>query len=386
MGKCKCGKEANFGFVGTPPIYCTNCKKYGMMDIVHKRCECGKHCSYGIKGEKATHCVKCKTNDMIDLKNRKCECGKTPSYGINGNKAFCCVTCKTEKMTNIVDRMCTCGKRPYFGFIGDVRPTCCSGCKTEGMTNIKDKLCKCGKTPNFGIEGSRATCCMKCKTDDMINVKHRKCKCGKQTCFKLPGGKLSTHCIMCRTEGMIDTKYKRCLSKFCDTRVEKKYDGYCTHCFSNLFPEDPRTALIQTNSKEIKVVSYISQSIEGFVHDKPLYMDFKGGCCNSRRRIDLRKLVGNTMLCVEIDENEHRYYDGKDELNRYDNLFMDFSGKYIFIRYNPDKFKNGSKVNNPRFETRMIELVSEINKHTKRINKQENKEFVEIHRLYFSSF
>ena len=44
------------------------------------------------------------------------------------------------------------------------------------------------------------------------------------------------------------------------------------------------------------------------------------------------------MLCIEIDENQHKKYIKCDENIRYDNLFMDFNGKYIFIRYNLDKF------------------------------------------------
>jgi hypothetical protein len=49
-------------------------------------------------------------------------------------------------------------------------------------------------------------------------------------------------------------------------------------------------------------------------------------------------LTNNTMLCVEFDEQQHKNYIKYDENIRYDNLFLDFSGKYIFIRYNPDKF------------------------------------------------
>ena len=44
------------------------------------------------------------------------------------------------------------------------------------------------------------------------------------------------------------------------------------------------------------------------------------------------------MLCLEVDENQHKYYIKSDENNRYDDLFMDFSGKYIFIRQNQDKY------------------------------------------------
>jgi len=55
-------------------------------------------------------------------------------------------------------------------------------------------------------------------------------------------------------------------------------------------------------------------------------------CCPSKRRIDLRKLFGNTSLCIEFDEDQHKRYDKVDEMSRYNELFMDFSGKYIFIR------------------------------------------------------
>ena len=34
------------------------------------------------------------------------------------------------------------------------------------------------------------------------------------------------------------------------------------------------------------------------------------------------------MLCIEIDENQHKGYIKTNELVRYDDLFMDFSGKY----------------------------------------------------------
>jgi len=63
----------------------------------------------------------------------------------------------------------------------------------------------------------------------------------------------------------------------------------------------------------------------------------EGGCCETKGRIHLIMLINNTMLCIEFDEHQHKKYIKYDENIRYDNLFMDFSGKYIFIGYNPDK-------------------------------------------------
>jgi len=91
--------------------------------------------------------------------------------------------------------------------------------------------------------------------------------------------------------------------------------------------------------------------------------------------------INNTMLCVEIDENQHKYYVQHDENNRCDDLFMDFSGKYT---YNPDKFIDEyNKSPNPFFQTRMDALMLMIDKHIQRIEQYENKGFVEIYHLFY---
>jgi hypothetical protein len=117
----------------------------------------------------------------------------------------------------------------------------------------------------------------------------------------------------------------------------------------------------------------VSQKYDGFIHDKCLYVDLENGCCATKRRIDLRKLINNTMLCVEIDEHQHKYYIKGDDQKRYNDLFMDFSGQYIFIRYNPDKFKDKyEESKNPYFDKRRDVLERCINKHIERINNYEN--------------
>ena len=90
------------------------------------------------------------------------------------------------------------------------------------------------------------------------------------------------------------------------------------------------------------------------------------------------------MLSIEVDENQHEYYIKEREKNRYDDLFMDLSGKYIFIRYNPDKYIDKfGKSKNPMFQTRMEVLEKSLNKHIKRVERGENTDLVEIHHLFF---
>jgi hypothetical protein len=216
---------------------------------------------------------------------------------------------------------------------------------------LKKRICiKCNdKQATYNYEGNKAEFCNSCKTEDMINVMD-KCKSG-----------------MCYNTGNI------------------KYRYYCTFCFQHLFPLDPLTFQIRCKTKELAVRDFINSNFEGFQHDKTLEY---GGCdCLNRRRIDHRKLINNTLLCIETDENQHKQYNKKDEHDRYNDLLTTFTCKYIFIRFNPDSYndKNGKKCN-PSISTRLLILKEEIYKQIKRIQNEENNDLLEIKYLYFDNF
>ena len=123
------------------------------------------------------------------------------------------------------------------------------------------------------------------------------------------------------------------------------------------------------------VRNIINKNFDGFIHDKPLYTH---DCdCTHRRRIDHRKLIGNTILAIETDEFGHKSYNQHDEEIRYDDLFMIHSGNWIFIRFNPDD--NFSKIN---IDDKLDKLIETINKCILRIEQEENTELVEIYKLY----
>jgi hypothetical protein len=156
---------------------------------------------------------------------------------------------------------------------------------------------------------------------------------------------------------------------------DKKYDYYCATCFKRLFPNDPRSQIIYEHSKEIRVRNFINQHFDGFIHDKPLYTD---NCdCSLKRRIDHRKLINGTMLAIETDEFAHRGYDPNDEEIRYDDLYMGHSGKYIYIRFNPD---GGGKID---MEDKLEALRECIEDQIERIENDENEELVEIIKLFY---
>ena len=155
-----------------------------------------------------------------------------------------------------------------------------------------------------------------------------------------------------------------------------KYDGYCATCFKRCFPADARSQVIYAHTKEIMVRNKINENFEGFIHDRPLYT---GNCdCTHRRRIDHRKLIGNTMLATETDEFCHRGYDKTDEEIRYDDLYMIHSGKWIFIRFNPD-----SNVSKTDIEDKLDKLIETMKECIGRIERDENTDLVEIIKLYY---
>lgn len=394
--KCKCEKPKNpvFGYKNDiQPSRCSKCKEPDMIDLMNKnkKCKCGEsqaHFGYP-NDKKATCCSKCKENNMIDIHNKKCECGVTASFGyMNENKPICCSSCKKEDMVDVKSKKCKCGNRPTFGYEKDMKRICCKKCKSDDMIDVAHKLCECGIRPNFGYKDDKyPSCCINCKKNDMIDISHNLCKCGIRPNFGYDGDKKPTCCINCKKKDMIDITHNLCKSNMqnilCTQRGNNKYDGYCSRCFGYLYPNNPKTDKIRIKSKELKVVNNITSKYNNFIHDKPLYVDLNGGCCESKRRIDLRKLINGTLLCVEIDENQHRGYDNVDEVRRYNNLFMDFSGKYIFIRYNPDKYKKNNKKYDPTFEKRMDILENEIEKQIKRIENNKNKNLVEIYHLFY---
>ena len=83
------------------------------------------------------------------------------------------------------------------------------------------------------------------------------------------------------------------------------------------------------------------------------------------------------MLAVETDEFGHRSYDQADEVIRYDDLYMVHSGKWVFVRFNPDGGRGTD------LEDMIDVLLQEVEDQIDRIQQGENSDLVEIVKLYF---
>ena len=339
----------------------------------HPECNGGKHgkpkhATFAKPGEKTP--VRCKYHMLEGMeyavKRKTCAhdgCTTTPKFGHNGEFTYC----NEHKLEGMEyagkQKTCAhdgCTKKPMYGHNGEY--TYCAEHRLEGMeySGFK-KTCAhdgCTKTPFFGHNGEY------------------------------------TYCVKHMLEGM-EYSGKTCVSEWCKyTIANDKYDGYCTHCFKNLFPDDPRTPKIKGKTKEELVRDFINENFEGFTHDKSIVW---GGCdCTMRRRIDHRKLINGTMLAIETDEGQHKSYDAKKEENRYDDLFTGaHSGQWIFIRFNPDgytdskgekrsgMFNSDGKKNQYEVDRRQKVLKEEIEKQIRRIENYENTGLLEIHKMFY---
>ena len=421
---CVCGKhEPHFNYIGQKKKYCSSCKLDGMINVKIKNCFCGKvQACYNYEGLKPEYCGKCKLENMINLVETKCFCGRTGArFNYYGLRPKYCSECKVENMINVTNDTCFCGRTlyPIFNYKGLI-PKYCKDCKLEGMINLKTKLCNCQTSqPTFNFAGLRPEYCSKCKTEEMVDVVNKKCNCGTIAHFNFAGlrpeycskcrlegmidlvnkmclcrgtnpsfnykGKQAEYCNNCKLDGMVNVHNKKCKGDFCiETSANPKYKGYCKHCYQLTFPNDPLTFQMKSKTKEIAVRDYINSNFEGFSHDQPLWT---GNCdCTHRRRIDHRKLIGNTLLCIETDEYQHKGYNKTDEEIRYDDLFMIHGGKFVFIRFNPDKYTVNGKQRNPYLFVRLSVLEQEIKKQIKRIENDENTELLEIVKLYYDEF
>jgi hypothetical protein len=267
-------------------------------------------------------------------------CKTTASFNFEEKPPEYCLKHKTPEMVDVKHKTCdypNCNKQPAFNTKGK-GVLFCGDHKTEGMINVKNKMCDyldCEKSPSFNIKGKHSLYCFDHKTTGMVDVKHKPCvypNCEISPTYNFEG-KPKAYCSKHKKEGMIDVNHKTCKTPLCTTTVQEKYDGYCLYCFINTFPYKPVAHNYKT--KEFAVVEHIKSKYPelSWREDKKVL----DGC--SRRRPDLLLDLGNQIIIIEIDENQHTDYDCSCENKRMMELSQDLGHRpIIFIRFNPDDY------------------------------------------------
>jgi hypothetical protein len=374
---------------------------------------CQKQPSYGLEGERPQLCLDHKVDGMVNTKGQKCKqagCKRQPSFGIKEGKMTHCSEHKEEGMVSLhKEKHCLhegCTTRPSYALKGQTSKYCAEH-KLEGMVDVNHNTCQeegCDTRACFGIEGTTDFFCKTHKTEEMIDLFNMKCEhddCDTQPTFGFQG-ESSRFCVSHKLDGMADFQSRRpkcpgppehkvCPYDHIVNLSRKKYDGYCTRCFLYAFPDDERAATIYKHTAEDAMVTFLFQRFKdvGFVHDKKLCT--RGCNCTHLRRIDMWAMVVATMLAVECDEYQHKYYDKADEEARYNDLGSIHSGNWVYIRFNPHPYKDASgKLCDPAMKDRLEVLGAEVEKQLKRIRAGENikasGDLVEIVRLFYDGY
>jgi hypothetical protein len=381
-------KQPNFNYENEKQaLYCNECKLENMINIKDKKCiKCNiKIPVFNYENEKqALYCGDCKDDKMIDIKNKKCiKCNiKQPFFNYENEKnALYCSDCKDNNMIDIKSKKCIkCNiKIPVFNYENEKKATHCGDCKEENMIDIKHKKCiECNiKRPHFNYENKKnAIYCGGCKGDNMIDIKNKKCiECNiKRPTFNYENEKKATHCGDCKEENMINIKDKKCIK--CNlTLANKKYKGHCLRCFIRYFPNEP--IVRNYKIKEKHMTDYIKEEFKGLdlKFDKTLLC----GC--SKRRPDIFIDLFNYTIVIECDENQHKSKQYEEEEREWD-IYDDLAKRpIIFIRFNPDGYKDESnkKINScfKICKTTGIQIIANKKEFTKRLKKL--KETIQFH-------
>ena len=266
---------------GNNKYYCKDCK--GSAICVHsinkrycKECDGSVYCEHG---RQTRYCIECGGSGLCVHKREKEKCREC------GGSAFC-------------------------------------------EHNKQKSRCKeCGGSA-FCEHGKRVAYCKECGGSAFCNHGKRKSRC------KICGGsgickhnKDKSYCKECGGSAC-------CKSSWCSTLASnKQYDGYCLVCYIHLFPGKPITRNYKT--KERAVADFIKQAFpeQTWIQDKRI----ADGC--SAKRPDLLCDLGDQVIIIEIDEDQHTAYDCSCENKRLMELSKDVGHRpMILIRFNPDAY------------------------------------------------
>ena len=260
-------------------------------------------------------------------------------------KRLYCSLHKKDEMIDITDKTCIekdCKTLSVFNFEGQKKGLYCSLHKKNGMINIKDKTCievGCKTIPFYNLGGQKkGLYCSIHKKNEMVDIINKTCieiGCKTRPHYNFEGQKKGLYCSLHKKDEMIDVLHITCKNNLCYVRSQNKYEGYCLRCFIYTFPDKPVSRNYKT--KETSVSDFVKSKYPNltWITDKKI----QNSC--SKRRPDILLDLGYQILIIEIDENQHTFYDCSCDNKRMMEISKDLEHRpIIFIRFNPDEYIN----------------------------------------------
>ena len=295
-----------------------------MINLSTKKCdECHDvQATYNFPGLKgAKYCNEHKKEGMMNVRKQYCKdnkCTKQPKYNKKGQKVgLYCAEHRKNKMVDVVSKKCKqkdCDVQPFYNYKNKYVGLYCAEHKKKGMIYALSRLCP-----------------------------ERSCK--ERSRYNYKGKKTALYCGNHRKRDMVMMGDKLCKSEWCHVFPRNDmYLGYCYHCFVHIYPDEEISISYRIKEK------IVQQDIENMFPETEFTFNkqVKGGYSN--RRPDAYKEFDKYVLIVETDENGHAGYDLPCDESRNNELWQDFKNKkLVFIRFNPDSYKNnkGKKIPSP---------------------------------------
>lgn len=223
----------------------------------------------------------------------------------------------------------------------------CGGIQICIHTRRKELCVDCGGSAICPHELRRSRC-VDCNGSEICQ--HSK---NKLTCVECHGKNICDHdtlreqCILCHGKRICehDKRISSCITctpssgcQHCHTVsiISSNWKPYCFRCYCVLNPDAviPRKYKLKEHHVVDALKTHFKEQIT-MIFDKPV----EGGC--SKKRPDVAIDFGSHCLMIEIDENRHVNYSCEER--RMVELYEDVGfRKIIFLRFNPDGYKEGT--------------------------------------------
>jgi hypothetical protein len=318
---------------------CVECKGGSICDHNKRRSRC-KECKGGSicpHKKLKTRCVDCNGNSICIHKIRKEHCVdcKGSAICLHQIRRSRCIECKGSEL---------CMHNNYKSI--------CVECQGSNICEHNKLYYQCVECQGYLIceHNKRKSLCSKCEGSYICSHQKQKNQC--VTCTPSSG------CHHCHIISIINSKWK----------------PYCFRCYCVLNPDAiiPRKYKLKEHHVVDSLKTHFKEQIT-MIFDKPI----EGGC--SKKRPDVSIDLGSHCLMIEIDENRHMNYSCEER--RMTELYEDVGfRKIIFIRFNPDGYKEGiNKYTSPFRYTRSGILHLEEAEFNRRIQKLIER--IHIHRI-----
>ena len=308
--------------------------------------------TFNYEGEKtALFCEACKAPGMINIKNTTCEkCKvKQPSFNYKGLPKKFCSDCKEIDMIDVINKKCEkCHKKiPIFNYEGETIRRFCGDCKEPGMVDIYNRICidkSCRRRVQYALPGMLPEYCSTHRTEGMIKNPRKQCTSNPCREIATHGIKEPLHCDAHALENEYNL-VERCCKK-CERIDVLNMDGLCV----NFCSHEEKDRIIKKQIKQHE--EFIGKLLQTEINIPYIYQNEIVDKNCSKKRPDFVYHCGTHIVIIEVDEDQHKSYkctaygDTKDGKMKGENIRMfdiaqSFDGlPVIFIRYNPDNFKN----------------------------------------------